>query len=211
MSAPFYFVDCDTGSAFFISVGQRLRWDIRLVNVQKHSFVQWNLPDGSTVQWDWTHGAVVQDSDFSAKSELSVNLSRRGVYMVGMDAKQSRAYFLGLVGLNAKKVQDKMRLLELAIGEIPNDPITQNNYAWAIATSKELRAKSTLAVSNALAALSAAPRDGNRADTLACALAADGEKSLALAMEDYAIKHSSGQAKAFQENKRKIEANSICE
>ena len=68
--------------------------------------------------------------------------------------------------------------------------VTQNNLAWAYSTTPGIAAgKVDLSVSNALAALSVEPRNGNIADTLACAFAATGERGVALAIEDYAISH----------------------
>jgi hypothetical protein len=212
-AAPYYFVDCDMGSQIFIAVAQRLGWDIRLVQVPNHNYIRWHLADGSTVNWDWVQGASKDDSMYGLSGVLDEALVSRGKYLRSYSAAESDAYYLGLVGLKATRIQDRVRLLAESLAEAPELDVTQNNHAWAFATwsqssSQELK----LAVSNALAGLSVDPTDGNRADTLACLFSRIGEQALAVALEDYAVKFpGTGSVEGFKNNKARIQAGQLCE
>ncbi|MEO8020144.1 MAG: hypothetical protein ABI769_20230 [Pseudomonadota bacterium] len=214
LTKPFYFVDCDMGAELFLAVGQRLGWDIRLVEVPDHNFVRWHFSKTVSINWDWTQGRSVPDSDYVRPTELFASLVSRGIYLRSFTPVEARAYYLGLIGAVATKTSDKIELLEKAIAGFPMQAANQNNLAWTIATDKELASKkAALAVSNSLASLSVDPDDGARVDTLACAFSIRGEWALALALEDYAASHaaSEGDHEGFLQNKKRIEAKELCQ
>jgi hypothetical protein len=207
---PFYFVDCDMGSQFFMAVGERLGWDIRLVEVPRHNFVRWHLSESVKVNWDWTRWQSSEDSSYLVTSE---DPRVRALYLRSLDPKEARGYYVGLIGSEAKSPQDAERLFKEAVAVLPHHPLTLNNFAWLYATTPEFAShKSHLAVAYGLAAWSLRPHDGNYADTVACAFAAAGEKALGENVEGFAIAHASStsQLKGFQSNRELIKAGKLC-
>lgn len=214
-SKPFYYVDCDAGTQVFLAVAQRLGWDLRQVDVRHHTFVRWHLPSGELVNWDWSHGESHPDDAYLSNSALDQNLRQRGVFLRSYSRAESNAYYRGLLGAFGTQQPESQRLLERAMDEGPHIAMTQNNLAWAYALQPDAsRENLDLALSLGLAALSVSPLDGNRADTLACVLAARGgtaEKNLALALEDYAISHPDGNDPGYYEkNKQRILKGELC-
>lgn len=207
---PFYFVDCDMGSQFFIAVGERLGWDIRLVEVPRHNFVRWHLSEAVKVNWDWTRWQSSEDSSYLVTSE---DPRVSALYLRSLDPREARGYYVGLIGSEAKSPLDAERLFKEAVAVLPHHPLTLNNLAWFYATTPEFASyKSHLAVAYGLAAWSMRPYDGNYADTVACAFAAAGEKALGENIEGFAIEHarSTSQIKGFQSNRELIKAGKLC-
>jgi hypothetical protein len=212
-SKPFYFVDCDMGSQFFIAVGERAGWDIRLVEVPQHNFVRWHISESVKVNWDWTRWSSSEDSSYGINTSASGDPRVRALYLRSLDSKEARAYYLGLIGSEAVLHTDAERLLQEALAILPNHPLTLNNLAWLYATTPELASnKSNLAVGYSLAAWSLRPYDGNYADTVACAFAADEAKDIAIEIEDFAMEHarSTTQLKGFQANRALIKEGKLC-
>lgn len=212
LSKPFFFVDCDMGSQLFMAVAERLGWDVRLVEVPDHNFVRWHMPSGTTVNWDWTHGQSLSDSYYS--SAVSNDVRLRALYLRSYERAEAKAYFLGLVASKATKREDAERLFMEALKVVPPNPTTLNNVAWLYATrfAKD-RDKTDLAVRYGLDAWSTKPNDGNVADTVACAFAANGQKEMAKTVEEFAIRHANSQTqtKSFSENRARIDANEPCQ
>jgi hypothetical protein len=170
-------VDCDIGAQIFISVGQLLGWDIRLVNEPKHSFVRWLLPDGQHINWDWTSGASYADDHYA----LLVRPLLRGINGYGKELTptQARAYYIGQIGSD----YNIESLLREAIRDVPSDSLTQNNVAYFFATHRvEDSPSAAEIVGLAMAALSARPDDPDIIDTLACAQAAAGQLAISEAL-----------------------------
>lgn len=206
---PFYYVDCDMGSQIFMAVGERLGWDIRLVELPQHNFVRWHLSNKIEVNWDWTHGRSVEDDDYASKYE---DVRLRQLYLRSFDRDKAEAYFVGLVASEAKRPADAERLFLDAIAALPHHPLTLNNFAWLYATTPEFEDKSDVAVAYALGAWSMRPTHGNFADTVACALAMNGKKALAEKIEEFAIEHpnNAAQRQGFQKNLARISAGEPC-
>jgi hypothetical protein len=210
---PMYWVDCDMGASLFLAIGERFGWNTRLVEVPSHNFVRWTLSTGETVNWDWTHGESRSDDAYHLDGELGQHQRLRGFFLRSYSPTEANAYYLGLVGSKATRDEDEIRLLEESIKAAPFIEVTQNNLAWAYATTPGTsRGKLQVAISAAMAALSVEPDNGNVADTLACSFAAVGEKNLALALEDYAIQHpGSGATNGYRENRKRISEGIICQ
>src|SRR5262245_15509336 len=64
---PLYFIDDDIGSQLFISVAQRMNWDIRLVSVDDHYFIRWYVSPTVWLNWDWTAGGPTRNEDYSTE------------------------------------------------------------------------------------------------------------------------------------------------
>ena len=206
---PFYFVDCDMGSQLFMAVGERLGWDIRLVELPQHNFVRWHLTGNIKINWDWTHGQSIADSDYPSKYD-DVRLQQ--VYLRSLAQAESWAYYVGLIASEATKPADAERLFLEAVTVIPHHPLTLNNFAWLYATNPEFKSKSGVAVAYALAAWSMRPAHGNFADTTACSLSVNGQKALAIAVEEFAIAHPNDayQSEGFRKNLARIKAGELC-
>jgi hypothetical protein len=213
LTKPLYFFDCDMGSQFFLAVGERLGWDLRLVELPQHNFVRWHLSESMNVNWDWVHGQSIDDRTYLATVPMSEDIRYGTLYMRSLDAKEAKAYYLGLIGSEAALPSDGERLLQEAVTVLPNHPLSLNNLAWLYATDPELaKQKSGLAVRYSLAAWSTRPNHGNFADTVACSLAASGNKTLAMKIEEFAIEHPSnpGQRDSFRQNLARITAGELC-
>lgn len=214
LTKPFYFVDCDMGSQFFLAVGERLGWDIRLVELPQHNFVRWHLSDSLKVNWDWVHGQSIGDDVYLPQVSPSLDIRYGTLYMRSLEPREARAYYLGLIGSEAASGSDAERLLAEAVAVLPNHPLTLNNLAWLYATNPVLaKSKSDLAVRYSLAAWSTRPNYGNFADTVACSLAANGNKALAIKIEEFAIEHPNNprQQESFRKNLARITAGELCQ
>jgi len=210
---PMYFVDCDMGSQLFLAVGERLAWDIRLVEVPRHNFVRWHLSEATRVNWDWVSWESEDDTSYRFRIPSQDDPRLRSLYLRSLESREARAYYLGLIGSEALLPADGERLLKEALEVLPNHPLTLNNLAWLYATTPEFsRQHSGLAVSYSLAALSTRPYDGNYADTVACAFAADYQTSLAEKMEEFAMDHatSPSQREGFGANRALIYQGKLC-
>lgn len=213
LTKPLYYVDCDMGSQFFLAVGQRLGWDIRLVELPQHNFVRWHLSDSLRVNWDWVHGRSIEDSVYVSGLSPSEDVRNSTLYMRSLENKEARAYYLGLIGSEAMTPSDGERLLVEALTILPNHPLTLNNLAWLYATDPGLaKMKSDLAVRYSLAAWSTRPNHGNFADTVACSIAAGGDKLLAAKIEEFAVDHpnNANQRESFRKNLTRILAGELC-
>jgi len=213
MTKPFYYVDCDMGSEIFLAVGERQGWYIRLVGLPQHEFVRWHLSNTSKVNWDWVLGSSLKDSEYPTSSSSDVRLST--LYLRSFEAKEARAYYLGLIGSEATRPEDAERLLLEAVAVMSSDPLTLNNLAWLYATSPSFakdKNKSALAIAYGLAAWSTSYSHGNFADTVACAFAADGNKALAAKVEEFAIEHpdDDNQRDGFRNNLERINRGELC-
>lgn len=74
LTKPLYYVDCDMGSQFFLAVGERLGWDIRLVELPQHNFVRWHLSGSTSVNWDWVRGQSIDDNDYLSAASFSEDI-----------------------------------------------------------------------------------------------------------------------------------------
>jgi hypothetical protein len=213
-SKPIYFVDCDIGSLLIISVARRFGWDARLVEVPDHLFVRWHLPDGRTVNWDWTHWSSQDDRFYLPDTPVYQELRRRGIYLRSFEPAEGRAHYIGLIGYKAKTPSAGKPLLERALRDGAKDPTTYNNAAWIYVIQNDAaKANSDLAVMRALTAWSAVPDHGNTVDTVACAFAKRGDQTLALALEDYAAAHTESAAdrEAIQKNRERMAKGALCQ
>lgn len=213
LAKPLYYVDCDIGSQLFMAVGERLGWDIRLVEIPQHDFVRWHLSDSIKVNWDWTRWESTDDNVYLPAIPMPEDPRVRALYLRSLETKEARAYYVGLIGSWATLPKDGERLLQEAVAVLPNHPLTLNNLAWLYATTPEFaRDKSSIAVSYSLAAWSMRPNHGNFADTVACSFAANGQKLLAERIEEFAIEHPNNerQRKGFRDNLARIKAGELC-
>lgn len=210
---PNYYVDCDIGAQLFMAVGERLGWDIRLVEIPQHNFVRWHLSDSIKVNWDWTRWASNDDSVYLAEIPASEDVRLRALYVRSFEPKEAKAYYVGLIGSHAALPRNAERLFQEAVAVLSHHPLTLNNFAWLYATDPEFaKQKSDVAVAYGLAAWSMRPYNGNYADTVACALAANGAKLLAAQVEQFAMEHanSSAQRDSFKNNRDLIVAGALC-
>lgn len=200
LKGPIYFLDCDMAALIFISVGQRMGWDIRLVEVFKHNYVHWHLPSGEVVGWDWTHQGSFPDDDYPHNRHYR-HWPARDRHGKSLSFAFARSYYLTRIAYRLKDGPAKQRILEDAMRADPTNDWNYNDLAWLYAVSPSLKPsdpKSPFAY--ALAAWAARPLDPDVADTVACALVqADdeidsddgpvpvkGKRALAIAIETYA-------------------------
>lgn len=213
LNKPLYFVDCDMGSQIFLAIGERLGWDIKLVEIPKHNFVRWHLANGEVINWDWTHGDSRPDAYYGSFSSGDVRLKH--LYLRSLEHSEARSYYTALIATKADKTKnvDAERLFEQAMADLSHHPLVLNNFAWFYATKPEYQHKGALAVAYSLAAWSLRPNDGNYADTVACSLALAGKKELAKEIETFAMAYanSPSQRDGFEKNKQRIQAGKPCE
>ncbi|MEK6283920.1 MAG: hypothetical protein AABN95_26510 [Acidobacteriota bacterium] len=214
---PFYYVDCDMGAELVMTVGERLGWDIRLVEVPDHNFVRWHLSDSIKVNWDWTYWTSKDDSRYRPVIGSVDDVRLRELYLRSFEIKEARSYYVGLIASKADKDKPMAaeRLFQEAVAVLPHHPLTLNNFAWLYATRPVFntqKLKTNVAVAYGLGAWSMQPNDGNIADTVACSLAANGSKVLAAEVEQFASDHASSPAEAekFKAKKELIAKGILC-
>jgi len=209
-----YYFDCDMGSALIISVATYLGWDVRLVEVPDHNFVRWHLPNGETVNWDWTAWASLDDASYLADTDVNRLLRQRGTYLRSYQASEARGYYIGLIGSKADSPSAGTALLERAISDGAKDGTTYNNIAWNYVIQEETaRTKGSIALMYALTAWSMRPDHGNTLDTVACATSVVGDRPMAMALEDHAarIAESESEREGFLKNKQRIATGLLCQ
>lgn len=190
---PLYYVNGAIASQLFISVGQRLGWDIRLVSLPEHYFVRWHLSLSEWINWDWTAGGPSRNTDYSIDGgTLYRDWPARMRELRSLSPAYARAQYLFLVSRRVAGTPEKRRLLELAMTSDPSHELVQNGLAWAYATDPLLgQTHGRRALGYALSAWAANPSDGAIADTVACAFAATGERAVAAQIERFAIERVS--------------------
>jgi hypothetical protein len=207
---PLYFVDGAIGSLLFISVGQRMGWDIRLVTVPGHSFVRWYGRRFDPVNWDWTAGSPSSNEYYSTRVGRLYREwreRRRYRYLAGLSLDYARANYLFQLARQVSGTEPKRRLLESAMRADPTHEQVQNSLAWLYATNPDLAAtRARQAVAYALSAWASMPDDPSTADTVACAYAARGERSLAVQIERFAIEQleREGRSRAVRGYERRL-------
>lgn len=116
--------------------------------------------------------------------------------------------------INVRDRAAVLRLRRLAIADAPNNPTTANNVAWSFATiangvtAEERQA----AIAFSLSALASKPGDANYMDTLGCAYAAAGNRTLGAAIEEQAVANAnSGDAPGYRQNLARIRNGELCQ
>jgi hypothetical protein len=211
---PVYLVDCDMGVLLFISVGQRLGWDIRLVAAPEHAYLHWHLPDGEVVNWDWTTRQSIpdrlyRDPNYAGAPErdpkgrsLSLDFAR-GYYLAVMSLDPINAETLDKAGLNA--------LLEKHLAADPENYEVLNALGWNYATAPN-SAQAKTALDYALRAWAADPMEPDMADTVACAYDANGRMKDARDTELAALRLArKDELDKLRANLASIEAGRLCD
>lgn len=219
---PVYLVDCDMASLILMSVFDRIGWDTRLAKAPVHMFLRWHLPDGETVNWDWSSWGSFDDELYLlARGETAREQVKQGTYLRSLPKEEAKGGFIGLIGSllddENTELDDNsaaIALLENAIELAPNHPSTLNNLAWVYATDPGLALEyGEVAIMYAHRAVAA---DTSRffrfrIGTLACAYAADSEWTLADAIMTGLVEenHSTG-AEAYEYNLNRIKNKKLC-
>jgi hypothetical protein len=186
---PLYFVDDDIGAQLFVSVGQRLGWDIRMVMVSDRYFVRWHVTPSVLLNWDWTAGGPRRDEDYVAGEGVLYRTWReRRRDFSSLSLRYSRAHFLYLIARNVQAPASKQQLLDKAMRFDATHEGVQNSLAWLYATDPAFRRSyGRRALQYALSAWAATPRDPSVADTVACSFAAYGDRSMGVQVQRFAI------------------------
>jgi len=170
---PAYWVQCQTGALFFIAVGERLGWDIRLASMPLHNYVRFHLSNGQIVNWDWTDSRSLPDDYYRRQLPAGDHWVRARVFAVSMSHREMVGYYLDQLGTAFDSTPEGVHLMERAIGLNSLEPHSANNLAWAYATHPNSTAdQRTAAVGYALQSWATNPDDPNVEDTVACAFAA---------------------------------------
>lgn len=205
-----YYVDCDMAAQFFISVGQRLGWDIRLVEANEtHLFVRWHLRSGETVSWDWTHNGSMDDAYYRITSAHETDRAR-ATYLRSFTLDVARAYYVALIASKTSDAETAERLFLEAQPLQREDARFLNNLGWFYATHPGVtQEKRRLAVPYALAGWSYRPDNANNIDTAACAFGAKGQRDLAVMLERKAVLMNSDNA-ALKANLERLLKGELC-
>lgn len=214
---PLYFVDDDIGSQLFISVGQRLGWDMRLVWVDDHHFVRWHISPTLWINWDWTAGGPTRNEDYSIEEgRFYQEWPERRRYLRSLSPGYARANYLYLLARHVANPAGRRGVLEKAMVADATHESVQNSLAWLYATDPRLPGNyRRKAVQYALSAWAATPRDPAVADTVACAYAGIGERELGVEIERFAIGRLREMRRErlipeFEARMRQIQAGNLC-
>ncbi|MBE9069857.1 hypothetical protein IQ260_24750 [Leptolyngbya cf. ectocarpi LEGE 11479] len=212
---PIYLVDCDMASLIMFSIFERLGWDTRLVKAPMHMFLRWHLPNGSTVNWDWSNWNSFEDEDyFLAYGATAEEQRKQGTYLQSLSKNETRGNFIGLIGSSLDNKEKSRALMEKSIKLAPNNPTNLNNLAWLYATDPDFSIEySEVAIMLAHRSVAADISYMNRLGTLACAYAADGNWNLAIGIKKGLIERhrSTIHFENYQKNLKRIEQKKLCE
>lgn len=224
-SKPLYFVDDDMAAQLFISVGQRMGWDLRLASgfdrfgIERF-YVRWYFAPGEVINWDWRAGSPINSDAYSSIGAHGFYEDwrdrRRWRYRHGLSEQYAYSNYLWLLSRHLVRVADQREMLEGAMQWDPTNENVQNSLAWLYATDPAgSRESGRTAVAYALSALAAAPYDPVIADTAACAYAAARERELAVETEKFAIarlryEHRDPEVPAYQTRLRQMEGGGRC-
>lgn len=216
-SKPLYFVSGAIASQLFISVGQRLGWDIRLMTAPGYYYVRWQYYKQEVIYWDWTNGGPSAPNAYPIGDDgLYQDWPARQRHGRTLSQGYARATYLHLTARHVGPSPEKRQLLESAMFADPTHELVQNSLAWLYATDPAVgRTRARQAVAYALSAWAASPGEPQVADTVACAFAATGERSVAVEIERSAIARlrASGNNRlipAFEARLRQIQAGGRC-
>lgn len=211
---PVYLVDCDMGVLLFVSVGQRLGWDIRFVEAPEHAYLHWHLAGGEVVNWDWTTRQSIEDRLY--RDPNYEGAPERDPKTRSMSLQFARGYYLAVMSLDPINAETLDRaklnaLLEKHLAEDADNYEVLNALAWNYATDPaSTRAKTALAY--ALKAWAANPMEPDMADTAACAYAANGRSAEARDAELTALKLArKDELDKLHANLASIEAGRLCD
>lgn len=185
-----YIFDCDTGSFIFLSISDSLNAPVSLVDVTLpsgvgHNYVQWNLDDSHSMNWD-----------VNGRAECLTPMNLPAFQGRPMSREQTMGYVLYL----RAKMWSKRQVYDRAIADFrsamrmyPEDPSSYNNFAWMVAT-KDIPARKRLVDDALNAALKATSIENiaNYLDTLACTYALKGNFQQALKFENQALAKAPG-------------------
>jgi len=211
---PIYFVDCDMASLLILSVFDRLGWDTRLVKAPVHMFLRWHLPNGTTVNWDWTNWDSFEDEIYLvAQKSTAEEQKKQGTYLHSLSENEARGNFIGLIGSNLDDEKVAVSLLEKSIELAPNNPTNLNNLAWIYAIDPDLALEySEVAIMYAHRAIAADISRAGGVGTLACAYAADGQWEFAVAIEKGLIeKIRPRRSESYLRNLKRMERKKLCQ
>lgn len=186
----YYVVDCDIASFLFMAIGETMKYPIHLVEIPQHNFVRWDLPDGSSVDFETMDGAETNDQYYLRNWLIPPTFAAMGQILKSLTAQEASAYHDELVGISYSWRADIPKMLEFYNRSIAADPYRSgsfNNLAWYYAAFPDIAQRDgNKAVEFGLKAVAVMP-DGDVLDTLACAYAQQGDFAKAIATEDKAI------------------------
>jgi tetratricopeptide (TPR) repeat protein len=187
-----YIFDCDTGSFIFLTISDSLKAPVSLVDITLpsgagHNYVQWKLDDSNSMNWD-----------MNGRAACLTPPSLPAYQGKAMSREQAMGYALSLRAEMWSKRQIYDRALadfRSAMKMYPEDPLSDNNFAWIISTRDMPNRKMLVAeaLDAALKATSIA-NTANYMDTLACVYALKGDFPKALKVEIEALAKSPGNA-----------------
>lgn len=173
-----HMIDCDTFSMILITVAESYGLpaalvEIRLNKTAGHNYVRWLLPGNDYVDWDTNDGdPCTTPNDVRDWEGRAMSRDEVLAYVLVIRASNWKG-----PNANARAFADLRRAMEIA----PQRPQAYNAFAWRVATTafEGRREVAQNAIAAAEHAVSRAPDEANFLDTLACALAYDGQYSRA--------------------------------
>jgi hypothetical protein len=216
---PLYFIDDEIAAQLFISVGERMGWNIHLVNVGDHYFVRWQLAPDIWLNWDWTAGGPTRNTSYAREAERNFyyrTWQERRRYMANLSPRYARATYLYFIARKVNSADGKHRILKSAMELDATHEAVQNSLAWLYATDPVLsRTYGPQAVQYALSAWSSVPNDPSAADTVACSFAAAGQHAMGVPIQRFAIERLRAERRDRQipdytNRLRQIEAGGTC-
>ncbi|MCC6233197.1 MAG: hypothetical protein IT580_11175 [Verrucomicrobiales bacterium] len=194
---PFRFVDCDTATAVYLGVAERLGLALQMVyspsrNRQRgHVWVRWGK-GARRVDWETTEGTLRSGFEWSADPGRGRPASRPGRTGVELELGREQVvgawhYLLAVQHERRGEVEAMLRQLELALAAFPDHLDARRQLAWSLATLPDVTAERVrTAVAHAREVVKRTG-DADSRDTLAAALAAHGDFPRAIREERAAL------------------------
>jgi hypothetical protein len=183
----YYVADCDTLSFIYLSVGDALNLPLRILERSStsdkdpgHNFVRWQLPDGTSIDWETMTGEI----------------KSHGQGFVLSDGQLS-GYILRLVGdqwLRAGSSTRAINAYRVAIAHGYDTASMLNQAAWFLATDADPTQRDATVASIYAKRLCAEHPTPNEIDTCAAVAARGGNFNDAIDLEKKAIAGTGGVA-----------------
>ncbi len=212
---PFRFVDCDTATAVYLGVAERLGLALRLVyspsrNRQRgHVWVRWGKGT-RRVDWETTEGTLRSGFEWSADPGRGSRGSRLGRTGVELELGREQVvgawhYLLAVQHERRGEVEAMLHQLEQALVAFPDHLDARRQLAWSLATLPDVSAERVRKAVDHAREVVKRSGDADSRDTLAAALAAHGDFPRAIREERAALAHHEAADAARAGYRRRLE------
>lgn len=136
-------IDCDLYCEVYIGISQMIGLPLRMVQIPKHYYIRWILPDGGYFSWNPNDGLPYMDESEMECYRYLIDENRKH-YLLNLSNDDIRAYYLLLQAVKYqmekgfKDIKKAKTAYEQCMQLKPRDPLILCNYVWLYIMNPEL-------------------------------------------------------------------------